>query len=145
MKLSIVIEGIPRINQSIHYTKKGIKYKPATEIENEKLLRAGIMCNLPYEFKPLCGALKINKLFLVFPLSGVLSDEEKNQISKLGIVEKTTKPDLTDCIRSLFKAMSGVVFNSDTQICSMTDVYKYYGAKPGIEVEIEEVPSPNGN
>lgn len=139
MKLSIVIEGTPRISQNIHYTRKGMKYKPETELENEKALRAGVVSSLPFDFKPLNGALRILKLHFIFLPSHSVTKEELIKISQSELIEKNSRPDITDCLASLFKAMLGTVFNNETQICGIKEVYKYYGANPGIVIEIEEI------
>jgi Holliday junction resolvase RusA-like endonuclease len=139
MKLKLVIEGTPKINKSIHYTKKGIEYKPVTSLENEKYLRASIISLLPYEFKPFCGSLRINTLHFVFAPIPSLNKEQRQVILRGGFVNKSAKPRFTDCLNDLFKAMLGTVFNSDTQICEMTDVKKYFGAKQKIEIELEEL------
>lgn len=140
VKLSIKIPGAPRINQSIHYTKKGMIYRPGTALESENILRAGIINNLPFDFKPLTGALYITRLHFVFPPSQSLTKEEGLIISNGGTIEKNGRPDITDCLKSLFKAMLGTVFSSEAQICGMNDVHKYCGLKPKIEIMIEEIP-----
>jgi Holliday junction resolvase RusA-like endonuclease len=138
-KLSIVISGTPRINQSIHYTRKGELYKPETALENEKILRAGIISQLPFDFKPLAGPLLITRLHFVFPPSPSAAKEERLKILKGETIEKDTKPDISDCLKSVFKAMFGTVFGSDAQISGMNDVRKCCGINPKIEIEIEEI------
>lgn len=139
VKLEIRIPGTPRISPAINYTRKGEKYKPVTVVENENTLRAGIISNLPFNFKPLTGALNISKLHLVFPPSQSLTEKEYQRILKGSLIEKTGRPDITDCLKSLFKAMLGTVFGSETQICGLNNVRKYYGLNPVIEIVIEEL------
>ncbi len=139
MKLKLIMDGIPKINRNIHYTRKGIKYKPETVEENEKYLRASIINRLPYEFKPYTGALRINRLHFVFAPVQSLNNVEKQIIKNGGMVFKPAKPDITECFFGLFKALLGTVLSSDAQICEMNDVKKYYGGNPRIEIELEEL------
>lgn len=139
MKLKLLIEGAPKINQNINYTRKGIKYKPGTAVENEKKLRAAIIALLPFDFKPFTRPLRINRLHFAFAPAPALNADEKKIIMEGGIVNKTTKPDFTACLEDLFKAMLGTVFCADIQICEIASLKKYYSAVPCIEVEIEEI------
>jgi len=139
MKLNLIIDGIPKINRNIHYTRKGLKYKPETVEENEKYLRASIINCLPYEFKPFNGALRINLLHFVFAPVPSLNNDEMQILRSGGRVIKPVKPDFTECLAGLFRALQGTVLISDAQICEMSDLKRYYGAKPRIEMELEEI------
>lgn len=108
-------------------------------MENENILRAGIISNLPFDFKPLTGALYITRLHFVFPPPQSLTNEERRIILNGDTIEKDNRPDITDCLKSLFKAMLGTVFSSEAQICRMNDVRKYYRLNPMIEIGIEEM------
>jgi Holliday junction resolvase RusA-like endonuclease len=135
----LIIEGAPKINSSINYTKKGIKHKPSTAQENEKKLRASIINLLPFDFKPFNGPLRINMLHLIFAPAPSLGNEERSIIVHGGSINKTSKPDFTDCLKDMFKAMLGIVFCCDTQICEITNFKKTISARPCIEIEIEEI------
>jgi len=142
VKLNIFIEGAPKINQSIHYTRKGINYKPGALVENEKGLRAGIINSLPFEFKPLRGTIRITKLHFIFPPSAVFTTNDQRIIRNGEIITRPAKPDITDCLRGLFNAMLGTVIYRQIQICELHEVKKYFGSKPGIIIELEEINQP---
>lgn len=139
MKLKLIIEGTPLINKSIHYTKKGVKYKPGRAFENDKYLRASIINLLPFEFKPFKGLLRINVLHFVFPPPASLSCDEMERLIKKEPVCKLTKPDFIDCLDNLTKALIGSVLVSYEQICEIKELKKYYSIEPKIEIEIEEL------
>jgi len=138
MKLSFTIKGIPKVQQGIHYTKNNTPYKPATETENEKSLRAGIINGLPFGFTPVRGSVKINKLNFIFPLPAGSPHKIFNEAGEAR-KEKTTKPHFIDCLQSVFKAMTGTVFYSEAQICVLSEAGKYYGSDPQIEIELETI------
>jgi len=52
------------------------------------------------------------------------------------IISKTTKPDLDKLVRSLLDAMTGLVFEDDSQVVEM-HVRKHFGV-PGVRVLVQE-------
>ncbi len=139
MKLEITIEGIPLITHSINYTRNGKEYTPASEIENERALRAAVISSLPYDFKILRGPLKINLLRFVFPPNRGTGRNELETLNNEGLAAREGKPSLIECLKSIIKAMNGTVFVNDSRICSIENFGKYSGLNPAIKIEIEEV------
>jgi Holliday junction resolvase RusA-like endonuclease len=86
------------------------------------------------------GGIIINRLHYVFPPPKSIKKSLLHQIEGGGIVPKTTRPDLTDNLqKGLIDSMHGIVFLDDSQICEMNNVKKYYGLRPRIEIELEEI------
>lgn len=50
----------------------------------------------------------------------------------------TKKPDIDNLIKGLFDAANGILWIDDNRVVDMT-VFKVYGNKPGIDIEIEEI------
>lgn len=138
MKLEITIEGIPKINRSVNYTRNGRDYKPVTEMENGNKLRAEIISRLPYDFIPFRGTVRIMKLHFVFPPATSITEEERKRLFESGAIEKTGRPDIIDCLKSIFRAILGTVFLSETQVCEITDLKKLCSLNPGIEIVVED-------
>lgn len=139
MKVEIVIEGNPKINQSICHTKNGKQYIPGQEKENERILRAAVISRLAYDFKPFTGPVLINKLHFAFPPTFSFSDNEREQISSGSQIVKNLKPNLADCLRDIIKSLTGTLFINESQICGIIDFKKFYSSRPGIILEIEEL------
>lgn len=53
-------------------------------------------------------------------------------------VNKTTKPDMDKLLRSLFDAMTGIVFADDAQVCHVT-MEKVFGSPARLECRVKEV------
>jgi Holliday junction resolvase RusA-like endonuclease len=116
------------------------KYQPKEIEENERSIKMIVREQLPVGFVPFRKGVIVHRLHYVFPPISTLKKSEKLLIEHGGIVHKTTKPDLTDNLsKSTFDSMQGIVFLNDSQICEMNNVKKYYGTKPGIIIELEEI------
>lgn len=139
MKLEMKIEGIPRISPPVYYTKGRKGYIPGAVEENERLLKGAIVNRLPYNFLCLKGRVRINKLHFVFPPPVSFSSQEKEKIDSGGIIEKSLKPGLKDCLNSFIRALCGTVISSEPQITGVDELRKYYSKSPCIIFEAEEV------
>jgi len=139
MKVKIEIPGIPKINAPTQYTRKGKPYTPEAEAENERGLRASVINRLPFDFKPLSGSISITRALFLFPPNCSFNEKEKNLIKQGAEIEKNLKPDLIDCLKSIIKAMAGIVFTNESQICRIIELKKCYSSSPGIKLEIEEI------
>jgi Holliday junction resolvase RusA-like endonuclease len=159
MKLKLKILGIPVPKQSVKFkniidkktgeiiinekTGKPIimKYQP-TELETHfKNVSIYIKSQLPANFKPFTGGVRVLYLGYVFPPLKSFSKKKLKKIDDGEIIYKTTKPDLIDNLnKGLFDAMEGIVYLNDSQVCEFDGkVRKYYGNRPKIIIELEEI------
>ncbi len=140
MKFTIL--GIPKTKQSFRFAVSGKfvrKYQPKEVKEEVENIRSEIIKQLPIDFQPLKKGIYIKKCWFVFPPL-VNFSKKKLKLVELEQLEKTTQPDLTDNLfKGLIDAMQGVVFINDSQICMMNDIKKFYGPKPRIELNLEEL------
>ncbi len=147
-KLFLIIPGIPKPKQSARFayrpTKDGKgfihKYQKKEVVDNENNIKSIVILQLPEGFQPFSGPIKINKLHYIFPPLKSFKKSEISFIQTGGLIYKSTKPDLTDNLqKGLFDALEGIIFYNDSQVCWMDNVKKYYGLKPMIILEIEEI------
>lgn len=164
MKIKLFIPGEPKPKQSARFRiagKNGAKqfiqkYQSAEVKNDENNIRVSVTNQLPENFIPFSNPVRVCKLHYIFP---PLSNFPKRKLDILGrqaaamqsknhislapeedYIFKSTKPDLTDNLnKGLFDALEGIIFHNDSQVCDMQDVKKYYGLKPGIIIELEEI------
>jgi Holliday junction resolvase RusA-like endonuclease len=84
--------------------------------------------------KPFDAPLAV-RLEFVFPFR----KSEKKAIVKAGVGHHTTKPDLDNMAKGLLDVMTRLNFWTDDAIITDLHVTKYYGAKPKIIIDIDEV------
>lgn len=141
--MKLIILGEPKPKQSARFAKIGKfmrSYQTKEVKQNEQNIQAQILAALPEGFEPFKNPIAIKKLHYVFTPLTSFSKKIKAEIDNGAWIYKSTKPDLTDNLsKGLFDAMQGIVFLNDSQIVSMTDVKKYYGNVPRIEIEMEEI------
>ena len=137
--MRFIILGIPRPKQSFKFTKTGIRYQPKEVKQEAGNIRSQIINQLPGDFQPFSRGIHIKKCWFVFPPLKSWSKKKLESLVTLGCFYKDTKPDIDNCLKSVWDAMQGVVFINDSQICAMDDVKKFYGPKPMIEIELESL------
>ena len=141
--MKFIILGVPRSKQSFRFAvigKRVLKYQKKEVKQEEENIRSQIIKQLPKNFIPFSGGVKIIRCWFIFSPLKSWSKKKLEAAQLLGGLFKTTKPDLQDnLMKGLFDAMQGVVFINDSQICALDDVRKFYGPKPMIEVELEGI------
>ncbi|MCQ4139202.1 RusA family crossover junction endodeoxyribonuclease [Chryseobacterium sp. EO14] len=146
MKLMLKILGIPQPKQSARFAiRKGKsgrnflqKYQGKEVVQNERNIAYDVKSQLPAEFIPYSGALKVKALFVFPPLKG-FAKAKINAIASGSTIYKTTKPDLTDnLMKGTMDALNGIVFTDDSVIAKV-ESEKIYGMVPRIELEFEEL------
>jgi len=141
------ILGIPKPKQGdssgIITTKTGkqfVHHYQKTEVKNEaNNLRAQIVQQLPEDFKPFSGLIRVNKLHFIFPVLKTMSKKQLELVKNGGLIYKGSRPDLDNLQKALWDAMNGVVFTDDKNIVEILDVKKYYGFRPMIIIDIGEI------
>ena len=139
MVLEIFIPGIPTPKQSVRFDFKNKRtYQPAKVEQKAHSMAWIIKEQLPYDFTPFTGPVKILLLHYIFPPLKSFSKKKLKAIQEGETIYKTTKPDITDNLaKMLFDCMEGFVYLNDSQVCSMDRVSKYYGMIPGIKLVIQ--------
>jgi Holliday junction resolvase RusA-like endonuclease len=137
MRLTIL--GEPKPKQSAKFAKMGkfVKsYQPKEVVQNERNIRTQIISQLPKDFVPYKGGLKMTIIYVFPPLKSM----SKKVIKKVeeGTLHKITRPDLDNLTKSLLDAMNGVVFIDDAQVVYLS-LTKKYGNTPETLIHIKEV------
>lgn len=160
-KISLTILGIPKPKQSVRsgvvynhdgqpvmYKDKNSgrekvlqrKFQPKEVEQHEQSMKLDIMSQLPQGFEPFKGAIRINKLHYIFPPLKSFSKSKMRILAEGGMIYKPTKPDVMDNLsKGLMDVLEGIVFLNDSQIVCAKDLAKFYGRKPRIEIELEEI------
>jgi Holliday junction resolvase RusA-like endonuclease len=134
MMLKLKILGVPMAKQSFRFTRSGRKYQPAEVGRYENNIQAQIISQLPENWEPFAGPVKVVTLVYTF----LYLKSQKRYATEKILIPKTTKPDLTDNLnKSLFDAMQSIVYVNDSQVWAMDDVKKIYGPIPGIDLVME--------
>ncbi len=143
--MKFIILGIPRPKQSFRFAvigKRVLKYQKKEVKQEAGNIRQQIINQLPRNHVPFSRGVKITRCWFIFPPLKSWPKKKLEAAELLGgfVIFKTTAPDLTDnLMKGLMDAMQGVVFINDSQICSMDNIKKFYGPKPMIEIELEEI------
>ena len=149
-KMKIIIKGEPMAKQSVRISawhdsknKKTYlsKYQPKKTEDWKNNAQAQIAYQLPKDFKPFPGAVRIKNLTFIFKPLKAFSKKKLKFIEEGGILYKETKPDLMDNLNKLlFDSCNGVLFLDDSRIVEHEGkLRKIYGLEPRIEFEIEEI------
>ena len=137
MILKFVILGEPIPKQSARFTKSGFAFQPKKIVTAKDNIRTQIINQLPSGFKMISEPLAILNLKFVFSPPQSLKKWQKEILNGDSLLIKTTKPDLDNLEKMLYDAMESVVYDNDSKIYQKSNVGKYYGLKPRIEIELE--------
>lgn len=73
------------------------------------------------------------------PIPSSYSGKKKNAAER-GETRPTTKPDVSNYVKTIEDALNGICWNDDSQIVAYHEPFgKYYSATPRIEVEVEQI------
>ncbi len=141
MKINLYFEGVPMAIQSVRFSKSGIAYQPKKNKNWKNYIRLSAISQLPNGFITLTCPIIINKAEFVFPAPKSFNKKQREIINSGGLIPKATRPDLTDNLfKGLIDALTGVVYNDDSQIYEIKYAAKYYGKNPKIELDFEVFP-----
>lgn len=88
---------------------------------------------------PAAGPLKIALTFnMPRPKNHFGTGKKADALKDSAPLYHTSKPDLDKLIRCVKDALTGVVWNDDSQVC-IVNAMKIYTSKPGVSVLIEEI------
>jgi len=146
----IIIPGTPMPKQSDRTRaikkKNGqiyiLHYQPKEIIDEVERIRKIVRNLLPFDFRPVTTPIHVTKLHYIFPIPQSFTKKQIDYIKSGGIIEKSTKPDVTDNLNKLlFDALENIVYVNDSLITRMNDVAKYYGIEPKIILELDLSPN----
>lgn len=136
-RIEFQVLGDPKSQLRLKFAKRGAyihTYIPETTMKAEQNFILQSLAHRPKEL--ICGPVMLGlKIIRSVPKSM----SKKNQPLALDeILRPTTKPDLSNYIKLIEDAMTGIFYRDDAQIVGyLPGIGKYYGLTPRIEVTIE--------
>lgn len=111
-----------------------VTYSPQKQVGYERHVRE--CASAVYDGPPLDQPLKVNILIYVnAPVRWPYT--KKIEAFRANIIP-TGKPDLDNCVKSIFDALNGLVWRDDSVICHL-QASKAYGQKPGAHVTVSKL------
>ena len=139
MTTEFTIPGTPQAKQRPRFSRRGsyvTSYTPEMTVNYENLVKVS-WANANADMK-LTGALGAEvKLFFPIPKS---VSKKKRLAMEIGTVYHTKKPDVDNCLKSIFDALNGIAYDDDSQIVAVTAA-KFYSENPRAWVKITELES----
>lgn len=140
--MKIIIPGVPQPKQSARFrnvkSKTGkkdfiISYQSKSVTDNATNIGKMALSQLPVGFVPYDCAIVAKVTFVFPPL------KSWNKVTKLlfesgKVIYKTSKPDVDNCLKSIFDGLNGIVFIDDSRV-SKVESEKIYGKEPRVELE----------
>ena len=118
-----------------------IKYPPSGVKETTDALQQQIKYWLKQDypkFKMFLGPVYVTRVEFVFsPLSTTPNYVLEDLKIGKNIYFKDTKPDNDNLEKLIWDAMEGLVYENDSRIVSKNGIFKRYGIKPGVIIEME--------
>lgn len=133
IELNIPIRAIP--HQSVRMTRSGHAYQPKKITDYKDEIREIVGQQLPDDFVIIANGtpIKIERLHYYFEIPKSWSKKKKAETKFM-----VNKPDLHDNLnKALFDALEGLVWESDHNICEMTDLRKSYADNNYIVIVIK--------
>lgn len=104
----------------------------------EDYIRAVIIENLPLDFKQFTSYVHTVKLWFIFSPLKSMNKKDHQLIQNGKLIEKTTKPDLTDnLVKAVYDAMEGLLYPNDSLVSREYEKGKFYGNKPGVLIKLK--------
>lgn len=133
MTIKITVPGDPVAKGRPRFTRTGRSYTPRKTENYENLIR------LAYDLQnqdrdPAEGPITISvTAYFQIPTSW---SKKKQAAAAKQEVPKISKPDLDNCLKSVFDGLNKVAWKDDSQIDEI-HAWKKYSERPRIEIEIE--------
>lgn len=132
-ELEFTIPGSPRGKGRHRMTRTGHAYTPKETTNYEALVKQTFQAKYP-EWVPIADGPVFMRIMAFFevPMS---ASKKKRGMMIAGEIRPTKKPD-TDNISKIVKdALNSILYRDDSQVVTET-VYKIYGDRPRVEVEV---------
>ena len=130
-ELHLFISGEPTAKGAVKVSMHGTfahKFMPKKTRNAIQDARAQIVSQLPKDFKPMEGPLRIQ----------IIVGRTRPKSAPKRVKHAATRPDLDNYLKLIFDAMNSVVFRDDGQIVAITAV-KHFSDKPGIDITVQDV------
>ncbi len=129
-----VAQGRPRFSTAGGYPRA---YDPAKSRDYKDYIRLAAAAEMNGQ-APLSGPLSISvRVYRPIPSS---YSKKKRDAAERGAIRPTTKPDVSNYVKTIEDALNGICWNDDSQIVAYHEPFgKYYSATPRIEVEVEQI------
>lgn len=88
------------------------------------------------------GSLAIQLVFFLYPPKALLKLDRQTKRPKYLFADPTKKPDIDKMTRSIYDALTGVIFLDDRQIIRSEEV-KQYSEAPGVNIIIRHLEGVN--
>jgi crossover junction endodeoxyribonuclease RusA len=134
MDLSVVVYGIPQPQGSTRaFIPRGWT-RPVITTDNSKLKpwRQELAQTALILMRESGAQIAARGVPISVALSFVFEKPRSEQKSK---IHKTTKPDLDKLLRAVLDALTGIVYQDDSQVCECR-VTKFFGSPARIEVQV---------
>jgi len=139
---NFIFNSEPKAIQSVRFRNAGKyiqTYQPKANVNYKAWIKLQAQTQLPADFKLITGAVAIEKCHFIFPILKSFPKYKKREICNGIRHYKTSKPDLADnLMKGLVDALTGIVWNDNSQIVTVKNTAKYYGEEPKIIMEIRE-------
>ena len=137
-RIKFEVLGDPKSQLRLKFRRMGSRihtYVPEVTKMAEQNFTLQSLAHRPKEL--ICGPVYVGlKIIRSIPKSM----SKKNKLLALDeVLRPITKPDLSNYIKLIEDAITGIFYRDDAQIVGYLDIGKYYGLTPKIEVVIEYV------
>jgi Holliday junction resolvase RusA-like endonuclease len=112
-----------------------VAYKSSEDRAYEQGIRMAYVSAYPGR-APIQGACSVT-ITALYPIPKSASKKMREQMIA-GLVLPIVRPDIDNVYKAVLDALNGVAFMDDKQVTG-GEMHKFYGAVPGLMVEIEEV------
>ncbi|BCS54755.1 RusA family crossover junction endodeoxyribonuclease [Geobacter sp. SVR] len=90
--------------------------------------------------KPASGPIRLTLYFVMPRVKGhYRTGKNAHLLRDEAPLWHVSKPDLDKLVRCVKDALTGVVWNDDSQVCDMPHVLKRYGDYPGVRITVETI------
>ena len=133
--MRIVFNITPKAHQSVR-SANGSFYQPAPVKAYRRAV--ALIAKQSWKAEPTDKAIFITKLIYKFKVPKKLEKQLNVSIDNGMYFYKTTRPDLGDNLnKAFFDALTGVIWQDDSQIVSIDGMKKVWGSSDGIYLEFE--------
>lgn len=131
----IAMDGIPAPKERARKGSRGHFYTPSKTRKRENDL--GWLANTAMRGRQIITGPVSVTILAVFPVPASWS-RAKRAGALLGAIHHTSKPDADNVWKLATDALNRIVFKDDAQACE-TRVFKRYGEKPSLTIEVKEI------
>jgi Holliday junction resolvase RusA-like endonuclease len=139
-EITLFFDVVPKPIQSVR-GGRGHYYQPKENVEYKEAIKVQAYNQLPNNWTPFNKAIEIIELRYLFPIPASMPKMFKeNILLDNNRVYKAKRPDMGDNLfKGLADALTGLIWDDDSLIVKMNNIYKIYEEKTGIFIQIKEL------